>query len=44
MIEILDGDVWNIQYSEYDMLQIGKFFLDDHFTDKIVIWKIENEK
>ncbi len=41
MIEILDGDVWNIQYSEYDMLQIGKFFLDDHFTDKIVIWKDE---
>lgn len=39
MIEIFDGDVWNLQYNEYDILQIGKFFLDNHMMDKVVIWK-----
>lgn len=39
MIEILDNDVWNVPYSEYDVRQVGKFFLDGHISDKVVIWR-----
>lgn len=37
MIKISDYDVWNVEIEAYDIREIGRFFLDGHMQDRVVV-------